>query len=496
MTLANIHTAQLLGDHAIPTVVEIHIGHGLPQFSIVGIPDGPCRETRDRVRAAILNTPGCTWPMQRITVATNPQTPRVTASMDLAIALGVLIASHQFDAERVNDITFIGELGLDGTLRRVPGIVALVHDASTPLIVIPQTQHVTPLRTNQHVVHAPNLLQVLGSLESLQWPTPTQPAPPRTQAALFEDVHVNDEAISALVIAATGRHSILLRGTTGSGKTMLPLCLPTIMPKLGAQERVDVERIHSAAGLHEHPGSDQVPLRTPHHSTSAAAVLGGATTAIRPGELSCAHHGVLSLDNLPKFAPAILDGIYAASRNGSIAIQRAARSIVLPARFLLVATTNDCPCAAPPRQCRCSTAAKDRHQRRIGNAAAFDLQLTVEPVLGPVHRWTTRDAQTIVADATSVAMKRQGCRNGELTDTELDRVAKLSAGSQTMLEDALRTGTLSARGASRVRRVARTIADLQRNDGEVLPTDAVKCAYELHQHSTEPDSTLTLSLRH
>jgi magnesium chelatase family protein len=488
MPVVVTHTVRLLGDHGIPTVVSVHVANGLPGFTIVGQPDGSCRETRDRVRAAILST-DYAWPLERITVDIAPRPQRIPSSVDLAIAVGLLAATDQLARHLVEHIDFVGELGLDGTIRRVPGIVALVHDASQSTVVIPAVQHLTSPNWNQQSVPATSLTQVVDSLKTSQWPQAPSPIPVLAGTCPgLEQTRGNHNAIGALIIAATGRHHLCIHGPAGSGKTMLAQALPRIMPELTDQEYLDVQRVHSAAGLYETPGRD-VPFRAPHHTSSAVAMLGGGSTVFRPGELSCAHHGVLLLDDIDEYAPTVLDSFRQPLTTGEIIISRAAGQVALPAKFLLVGTVRPCACGNAVT-CRCSDNTKERFQRRVNNALVnrFELHVTTTPH-GRTNHYRTVDVREQVSAASNLAFHRQGCLNADLTIEQLDQYAQLTNGSTELLQHALALGSITHRTVNTIRRVARTIADLRGQLDNTLSVDAVTAAFALHRNAMSNELT-------
>jgi magnesium chelatase family protein len=288
-------------------------------------------------------------------------------------------------------------------------------------------------------------------------------------------------------VAAAGRHHLVLQGPTGSGKTLLARCLPGLLPPLTETQKLDVQRIHSVAGIHTSRADRQVPFRAPDHTSSLVAVLGGGTSWLRPGEVSCAHHGVLFLDDLAEFAPPILDGIHQTIDRGEIVINRAHQSVIMPAKFLLVGSLRPCACD-PVWKCRCSQAAVQRYQRRIDTRLMLKFDLRVTTTAPQSHEthcpWTTAEVREWVIAAANLAVARQGCMNADIPDDNLDQVAQLNPSSTALVEDAMRVGLFSHRSVGRVRRIARTIADLQGAPGMVLSDDVVATAIGMHQLTT------------
>jgi magnesium chelatase family protein len=314
---AAISAASLLGAQARPVVVEVHIGDGLPGFTIVGQPDGVCREARDRVRAALLSS-GLVWPLRRVTVNLAPADVRkVGAALDLPIAIGMLVALGEIPADRVSGRSFLGELGLDGSLRPFPGAFAYADALPPGELIAPHACAAAAALLESHLVRgASNLTEIVACLRGTDpWPDLQFGSIARAHnqgsgeaAQDLGDVRGQPMGRLALEIAAAGLHHLLLVGPPGAGKTMLAERLPGIMAPLSRVEAIEALRIRSAAG-HETPVSalPTVPfLRSPHHSASAVAMLGGGTAWLRPGEISCAHHGVLFLDELGEFPAAVL----------------------------------------------------------------------------------------------------------------------------------------------------------------------------------------------
>jgi magnesium chelatase family protein len=480
---ASIHAANVNGADGHAVVVEVHVANGLPGFTLVGNTDTATRESRDRVRAAVLSS-GLEWPQQRITVNIAPAGRRkIGTAFDLAIAVGVLVASGKVPAASVAGLGFIGELGLDGGVRRVPGIapmVACLPADVDPVIPVGGRREAAVARDGGCVRTVDSLARLVAVLLAEEpWPDLDEPTVDERVAAEvmldLADVRGQGIARRALEIAAAGAHNLFLMGSPGSGKTMLAQRLPGILPPLDGDDALAATMIRSAAGL-PLPSAGRIavpPFRAPHHTASTVAMVGGGNGIIRPGEASLAHGGVLFLDEMGEFAPSVLDALRQPMEEGVVRVARAHASADIPARFLLVGASNPCPCGGGvPGACSCDDGARQRYLRRLSGPLLdrFDLRVVVrrpdvDQLLGIGEAESSEVVAARVLAARGIALARQGVVNSRLGADELDRHASLSASAQSLLRSQLETDRLTGRGYHRLRRVARTIADLDGSDG-------------------------------
>jgi len=478
--LATVASATLVGVEGQAVSVEVHVANGLPGLRVVGLPDASCREARDRVRAALMSS-GFKWPQKRVTVNLAPSGLRKAGSgLDLAIALGTLIADGQAPWQPAARLSFIAELGLDGSLRPVTGTLPLAAAVATAEVVVaPASAHEATLVGRVGVRTAPDLRTLIGILEGRdRWPQPPPrgsypPGPPPPDLAEVKGQVLGRQALE---VAAAGGHHLLLVGPAGAGKTMLALRLPGLLPPLQPEEALEVARVHSAAGLQVGISglSPRPPFRAPHHSASAVALVGGGGARLRPGEISCAHRGVLFLDELAEFPGAVLDNLRQPLEEGRIVVCRATATVSFPARFMLVGAMNACRCGADgsPGSCSCPEVSRARYTARVSGPLLdrFDLRVRVrrpevEDLLGAGGPAEATNEPTHVV-AARVAMARDMARaravraNADLETSALERHATLGPAAKRILERRLTDGRLSARGLGRIRRVALTIADL------------------------------------
>lgn len=480
MSLAIVYTRANCGVEAPLVTVETHLSNGLPSLNIVGLPETAVKESKDRVRSAILNS-HFEFPSRRITVNLAPaDLPKEGGRFDVAIALGILAASGQVPTEGLSQHEFLGELGLGGELRPVQGCLSAAiksGSANRRLLVPPSNVSEAALCSGAQVISAPNLLQLAAHLHGRE---PLKPHPPTRELCALPDypdlcdVKGQAQAKRALEIAAAGNHNLLFCGPPGTGKTMLASRLPGILPPLTEQEMLEVASVYSISHQLRRQHFFLRPFRSPHHTASAVALVGGGSHP-RPGEISLAHHGVLFLDELPEFQRKVLEVLREPLESGEIVISRASYQLLFPARFQLIAAMNPCPCGFfgdQHKACRCTPDQVRRYRDKISGPLLdrIDIQVAVNRLTASELSKSRPPAEPSCSVRTRIIacrkrqLHRQGVSNGQLATRNLEQICRLSNTDQTILENAITRLHLSPRAYHKILKVARTIADLQNSE--------------------------------
>jgi len=473
---ASVQSATLWGTDALGVVVEVDIQGGLPYFAIVGLPDSSVKESRERVRSAIRNA-GLDFPPRRITVNLAPADVRKEGgTFDLPIAVAILACLGMVPGDVLQNYLFVGELGLDGSVRPVRGVVSaafLARRLGLKGIVCP------PQNVREASLSGVEVLPVSNLKQAFAYLTGAMPVPgdgmdvefPEQEASLLDlsEISGQDLAKRALAIAAAGSHNLLFVGPPGAGKSMLAKRLPSILPPLTRDEILECTSIYSAAGkLKRNDVVTLRPFRSPHHTISDAGLIGGGAMPT-PGEVSLAHNGVLFLDELPEFRRSALEAMRQPLEDRKVTVSRASSAFTFPAGFQLVAAMNPCPCgwlAHPARECRCTPAWIARYKARVSGPLLdrIDLHVWVDPVdvesvLAPKGGAPSEAVRDRIV-ASRLRQMHRGFLNARIPDGGLDEGCRLTGPSRTLLITAMKRYSLSMRGYTRVIKVARTIADL------------------------------------
>ncbi|QFT53114.1 YifB family Mg chelatase-like AAA ATPase [Microbulbifer sp. THAF38] len=472
MSLSVTYTRAQLGVNAPLVTVETHLANGLPAFHIVGLPEAAVRESRDRVRSALINS-HFEFPQRRITVNLAPaDLPKEGGRYDLAIAIGILAASGQVPIEPLESYEFIGELALTGGIRQVSGALpaAIASAAAERLLIVPNENSSEAALAGSEIASANSLLGVCAELHGREKLPRGEVRTEQviTQAADLADVRGQLKARRALEVAAAGGHNLLFYGPPGTGKTMLASRLPGILPPLTSRESLEVAAVYSSAGL---PHQSHRPFRAPHHSASPTALVGGGSTP-RPGEISLAHRGVLFLDEMPEFPRHALEILREPLENGEVRISRARAQVTFPAHFQLVAAMNPCPCGylGEPR-CRCTPDQIDRYRNKLSGPLLDRIDMQVE--VGTMSAVQLQDSppgesservRERVCNARQQQLQRQGTINSLLKGAPLENHCALGDTEKLLLRQSVEKLGLSARSYHRVLKVARTLADLAKQE--------------------------------
>jgi magnesium chelatase family protein len=481
MSLARTWSVALDGVTGHLVQVEAHLAGGLPGTTVIGLGDAAVYQARDRVRAAVMNS-GQKWPDLRITLALSPAAlPKKGAGFDLALAVAVLEAAGVVPEGRAGDTVLIGELGLDGGIRQVRGVLPLLLAARASgrtRAIVPLANLTEAALSGLDVHGVAELSDLLASLNGqperlVDCPEVPLPRPPRM--ADMSDVVGQPEARAAVEVAAAGGHHLAMIGPPGAGKTMLATRLPGLLPGLDAAQSLEVTAVHSVAGgLDEQtPLIIRPPFVDPHHTASLAAIIGGGSALIRPGSVSLAHRGILFLDEGPEFKPTVLDGLRQPLESGSVMLARASGAVRYPARFQLVIAANPCPCAAARDvDCTCASGIRRRYLSRISGPLLDRIDIRVDiPPLNPAALTQTREQpepSAPIAERVLAARERAAHRwrstpwrlNAEVPGPVVRRLWRAERSETELVERAVRTGRLTGRGYDRVLRLALTSADL------------------------------------
>ena len=504
MTLGITQSVALLGLDGAVVTVEVDISDGIPMYSLLGLPDAALNESRDRVRAALINT-NESWPNRKVTVSLSPAwLPKSGSSFDLSIALAILIAQQSLVQEPLDGVLVLGELALDGKIRSVrgvlPALIAAYKSGITRAFVPQDNLAEASLMTQMQVIGFSSLSQVLRFLRTGERDTAPQLDLVIDNSDLapdFSDVAGQSAARFAAEVAASGGHHLLLIGPPGAGKTMIAARLPTILPPLTIEQALEVTAVHSIAGTlgTRSPMSLIAPIVAPHHSATRVAMVGGGSASIRPGACSLAHHGVLFIDEAPECANGVLDALRQPLEAGTVTIARSVGSLTFPAQFLLVLAANPCPCgkfAGRGRSCTCSSVQVRRYLGKLSGPLMdrIDMRVQVEPVSRvemsqiELGEPSSKIAARVVSARASASLRfadKPWDLNSQIPSRELRTTFKPERSAMNFLHDELDKERLTARGLHKIIRLAWTLADL---NGHAIPNlSDVQRAHQLREGS-------------